>query len=266
MIEIKNLHKAFGQNQVLKGVDITVNKGDVVVVIGPSGSGKTTMLRCINFLERADEGTITVGDITVDAAKAKKKEIHEIRLRTAMVFQNYNLFANKTALGNVMEGLTQARGVSKEKAKEIALDALEKVGLKDKADYYPSQLSGGQQQRVGIARAVVLNPDVILFDEPTSALDPELTGEILKVIRQLASEHMTMVIVKVIKDIAKEGITMIIVTHEMSFASDAANRVIFMAGGVVVEEGKPDEIFSNPKEERTKQFLERVLPKWSYTI
>ena len=144
MIEIKNLHKAFGQNQVLKGVDITVNKGDVVVVIGPSGSGKTTMLRCINFLERADEGTITVGDITVDAAKAKKKEIHEIRLRTAMVFQNYNLFANKTALGNVMEGLTQARGVSKEKAKEIALDALEKVGLKDKADYYPSQLSGGQ--------------------------------------------------------------------------------------------------------------------------
>ena len=242
MIEIKNLHKAFGQNQVLKGVDITVNKGDVVVVIGPSGSGKTTMLRCINFLERADEGTITVGDITVDAAKAKKKEIHEIRLRTAMVFQNYNLFANKTALGNVMEGLTQA--------KEIALDALEKVGLKDKADYYPSQLSGGQQQRVGIARAVVLNPDVILFDEPTSALDPELVGEVLKVI----------------KDIAKEGITMIIVTHEMSFASDAANRVIFMAGGVVVEEGKPDEIFSNPKEERTKQFLERVLPKWSYTI
>ena len=148
MIEIKGLHKAFGQNQVLKGVDITVNKGDVVVVIGPSGSGKTTMLRCINFLERADEGMITVGDITVDAAKAKKKEIHEIRLRTAMVFQNYNLFANKTALGNVMEGLTQARGVSKEKAKEIALDALEKVGLKDKADYYPSQLSGGQQQRV----------------------------------------------------------------------------------------------------------------------
>ena len=206
MIEIKNLHKAFGQNQVLKGVDITVNKGDVVVVIGPSGSGKTTMLRCINFLERADEGTITVGDITVDAAKAKKKEIHEIRLRTAMVFQNYNLFANKTALGNVME--------------------------------------------VAIIRSLAMNPDVILFDEPTSALDPELVGEVLKVI----------------KDIAKEGITMIIVTHEMSFASDAANRVIFMAGGVVVEEGKPDEIFSNPKEERTKQFLERVLPKWSYTI
>ena len=221
-----------------------------MVVIGPSGSGKTTMLRCINFLERADAGTITVGDITVDAAKAKKKEIHEIRLRTAMVFQNYNLFANKTALGNVMEGLPQARGVSKEKAKQIALDALEKVGLKDKADFFPSQLSGVQQQRVGIARAVVLNPDVILFDEPTSALDPELVGEVLKVIR----------------DIAKEGITMIIVIHEMSFASDAANWVIFMSGGVVVEEGKPDEIFSHPREERTRQFLERVLPKWSYTI
>ena len=241
MIEIKGLHKAFGQNQVLKGVDITVNKGDVVVVIGPSGSGKTTMLRCINFLERADEGTITVGDITVDAAKAKKKEIHEIRLRTAMVFQNYNLFANKTALGNVMEGLTQARGVSKEKAKEIALDALEKVGLKDKADYYPSQLSGGQQQRVGIARAVVLNPDVILFDEPTSALDPELTGEILKVIRELASEHMTMVVV----------------THEMKFARDVADKVIFMDDGVIVEAGTPEEVFGHTQNPRTKAFLAR---------
>ena len=241
MIEIKNLHKAFGQNQVLKGVDITVNKGEVVVVIGPSGSGKTTMLRCINFLERADEGTITVGDITVDAAKAKKKEIHEIRLRTAMVFQNYNLFANKTALGNVMEGLTQARGVSKEKAKEIALDALEKVGLKDKADYYPSQLSGGQQQRVGIARAVVLNPDVILFDEPTSALDPELVGEVLKVIRELADQNTTM----------------IIVTHEMAFARDVADHVIFMDDGRIVEQGDPRQVFENPSEERTKQFLSR---------
>ena len=239
MIEIKNLHKAFGQNQVLKGVDITVNKGDVVVVIGPSGSGKTTMLRCINFLERADEGTITVGDITVDAAKAKKKEIHEIRLRTAMVFQNYNLFANKTALGNVMEGLTQARGVSKEKAKEIALDALEKVGLKDKADYYPSQLSGGQQQRVGIARAVVLNPDVILFDEPTSALDPELVGEVLKVIRELADQNTTM----------------IIVTHEMTFAREVSDHVIFMNEGRILEEGTPSEVFDHPKEERTRQFL-----------
>lgn len=250
MIEIRNLEKAFGANQVLKGVNIQVNKGDVVVVIGPSGSGKTTMLRCINFLEQADSGQITVGDLTVDAAHARKKEIHDIRLRTAMVFQNYNLFRNKTALGNVMEGLTEARGVSKEEAKAIALKALEKVGLKDKADSYPSQLSGGQQQRVGIARAVVLNPDVILFDEPTSALDPELVGEVLKVIR----------------DVAKEGITMIVVTHEMSFASDVANRVIFMDGGVVLEEGTPDEIFSHPKEERTRQFLERVLPKWYFNI
>lgn len=242
MIEIKNLHKAFGQNQVLKGVDITVNKGDVVVVIGPSGSGKTTMLRCINFLERADEGTITVGDITVDAAKAKKKEIHEIRLRTAMVFQNYNLFANKTALGNVMEGLTQARGVSKEKAKEIALDALEKVGLKDKADYYPSQLSGGQQQRVAIARALALKPKMLFFDEPTSALDPELTAEILKVLKELAAEKMTMVIV----------------THEIGFARSVSDRVIFMDGGVIVEEGKPEDVIDNPKTDRAKAFLKKM--------
>ena len=250
MVEIRNLHKAFGSNEVLKGVSIRVNDGDVVVVIGPSGSGKTTMLRCINFLETADSGELTVGDLTVDAAKAKKKEIHEIRLRTAMVFQNYNLFRNKTALENVMEGLTEARRIPKEKARETALRALERVGLKDRADAYPAQLSGGQQQRVGIARAVVLNPHVILFDEPTSALDPELVGEVLKVIR----------------DIAKEGITMIVVTHEMSFASDVANRVIFMDGGVVVEEGKPDQMFSHPKEERTRQFLDRVLPKWYPSI
>lgn len=243
MIEIKNLHKAFGQNQVLKGVDITVNKGDVVVVIGPSGSGKTTMLRCINFLERADEGTITVGDITVDAAKAKKKEIHEIRLRTAMVFQNYNLFANKTALGNVMEGLTQARGVSKEKAKEIALDALEKVGLKDKADYYPSQLSGGQQQRVAIARALCTNQPLILFDEPTSALDPEMVQEVLNVMIELAHEN----------------ITMICVTHEMGFARQVADRVIFMDGGYIIEEGTPEHFFTAPEHDRTKAFLSKIL-------
>ena len=243
MIEIKGLHKAFGQNQVLKGVDITVNKGDVVVVIGPSGSGKTTMLRCINFLERADEGTITVGDITVDAAKAKKKEIHEIRLRTAMVFQNYNLFANKTALGNVMEGLTQARGVSKEKAKEIALDALEKVGLKDKADYYPSQLSGGQQQRVAIARALCTNQPLILFDEPTSALDPEMVQEVLNVMIELAHEN----------------ITMICVTHEMGFARQVADRVIFMDGGYIIEEGTPEHFFTAPEHDRTKAFLSKIL-------
>ena len=216
MIEIKNLHKAFGQNQVLKGVDITVNKGDVVVVIGPSGSGKTTMLRCINFLERADEGTITVGDITVDAAKAKKKEIHEIRLRTAMVFQNYNLFANKTALGNVMEGLTQARGVSKEKAKEIALDALEKVGLKDKADYYPSQLSGGQQQRVAIARAIAAKPPVILADEPTGNLDSASSREIMEIL----------------KGMHRSGETLILITHDNGIAAQAKRVVRIMDGKI----------------------------------
>ncbi len=250
MIEVRNLYKAFDDHEVLKGVNIHVDQGDVVVVIGPSGSGKTTMLRCLNFLERADAGEVVINDLVVDVAKATKKEIRQLRLRTAMVFQNYNLFRNKTALGNVMEGLVEARGMKPQEAEKIALAALEKVGLKDRAHYYPSQLSGGQQQRVGIARAVVLNPDVILFDEPTSALDPELVGEVLKVVRA----------------VAQTGITMIVVTHEMSFASDVASKVIFMDGGQVVEEGKPSEIFSHPKEERTKQFLERVLPKWDYTI
>ncbi len=240
MIEIKNLHKAFGQNQVLKGVDITVNKGDVVVVIGPSGSGKTTMLRCINFLERADEGTITVGDITVDAAKAKKKEIHEIRLRTAMVFQNYNLFANKTALGNVMEGLTQARGVSKEKAKEIALDALEKVGLKDKADYYPSQLSGGQQQRVAIARALASNPKILLCDEATSALDPKTTQSILELLKRINQKY---------------GITIVIITHQMSVVTKICTHVAIISRGSLVEKGKTADVFSRPKTKEARELI-----------
>ncbi len=250
MIEIKNIHKAFGKNEVLKGVDIKVEKGDVVVILGPSGSGKTTLLRCINFLEKADDGEITVGDINVNFKHAAKKEILNIRRRTAMVFQNYNLFNNKTALENIMEGLVTARGVSRQEAEEKARVALEKVGLSDKADSYPCHLSGGQQQRVGIARALVLNPEVILFDEPTSALDPELVGEVLTVI----------------KKVAKEGITMIVVTHEMGFASDVANRIVFIDGGLVVEEGNPRDIFSNPKEERTKQFLRRILPEYSYEI
>lgn len=227
MIEIKNLHKAFGQNQVLKGVDITVNKGDVVVVIGPSGSGKTTMLRCINFLERADEGTITVGDITVDAAKAKKKEIHEIRLRTAMVFQNYNLFANKTALGNVMEGLTQARGVSKEKAKEIALDALEKVGLKDKADYYPSQLSGGQQQRVALARTLAQNPQIILADEPVASLDPVTAKQVMDDFLRINRDMK---------------ITVLINIHHVDLALQYATRVIGIRAGEIVYDGAAKDV------------------------
>lgn len=250
MIEIKNIHKAFGKNKVLRGVDIKVEKGDVVVILGSSGSGKTTLLRCINFLEKADEGEIRINDMQVKFKNASKKEILDIRKKTAFVFQNYNLFNNKTALENVTEGLIVARKIPKKEAEERAKDALNKVGLSQKYDSYPSQLSGGQQQRVGIARALVLNPEVILFDEPTSALDPELIGEALAVI----------------KKVAKEGITMIVVTHEMSFASDVANHVIFMDEGVIVEEGTPNEIFTHPKEERTKQFLKRILPEAVYYI
>lgn len=250
MIEVKGVHKSFGKNEVLKGVDIRVNKGEVVVILGPSGSGKTTLLRCINFLEKADEGELTIGGRQVDFKHAGKKDILNVRRKTAMVFQSYNLFNNKTAIDNVMEGLITARKVPKKEAEEISIKMLDKVGLSDKYDAYPCQLSGGQQQRVGIARALALNPEVILFDEPTSALDPELVGEVLGVM----------------KKVAKEGITMIVVTHEMSFAYDIASRVIFMDGGVVVEEGPPNEIFSRPKEERTKQFLKRILPDLSYSI
>lgn len=250
MIEIKGIHKAFGKNEVLKGVDVQVNTGEVVVILGPSGSGKTTLLRCINFLEKADDGELTIGETKVKFKHASKKEIMKIRRQTAMVFQTYNLFNNKTAVENVMEGLVTARKVPWNEAKDISLRMLDKVGLSDKYDSYPSQLSGGQQQRVGIARALALNPGVILFDEPTSALDPELVGEVLAVM----------------KKVAKEGITMIVVTHEMSFAYEIAGKVIFMDGGVVVEEGTPRDIFTNPKEERTKLFLKRIQPEWNYTI
>lgn len=243
MIEIRNAKKSFGKTEVLRDVSIQVKKGDVIVILGPSGSGKTTLLRCINFLEKADAGTLTIGEQTVNLKKASQKEILEIRRKTAFVFQNYSLFHNKTALENVMEGLITARNMSRVEAQKKAEDTLDWVGLLTKKDAYPSQLSGGQQQRVGIARAVVLNPEVILFDEPTSALDPELVGETLAVI----------------KSVAEKGITMIVVTHEMSFAQDVASKVVFMDGGVIVEEGTPSEIFRSPKEERTKQFLARVL-------
>lgn len=251
MIEINHVKKSFGKNKVLKDIHLTVNEGNVVVILGPSGSGKTTLLRCINFLERADGGELTIGDAHVDLHNAKKKEIYNIRKHTAFVFQNYNLFANMTALGNVMEGLVTARHVPKNEAREIAVEALKWVGLGDKLNHYPTQLSGGQQQRVGIARAVVLKPDVILFDEPTSALDPELVGETLNVI----------------KNVAKKGITMIVVTHEMQFAEEVADKVVFMDQGVIVEEGTPDKIFYRPEHKRTKQFLERILPREvEYTI
>ena len=239
MLKLTNVHKSFDKLEVLKGISLNVEKGSVTAIIGPSGAGKTTLLRCINFLEKADSGTLDFDDTHVDLKKVSKKTMLELRRKTAFVFQNYNLFANMTALENVMEGLVTARKVPKAEAKDRAMRALEKVGLKDRADFYPSSLSGGQQQRVGIARAIAVEPEVILFDEPTSALDPELTGEVLNVIKKLASE----------------GTTMVIVTHEMSFARDTANHVLFMDKGVIVEEGSPSEIFSSPKEPRTRQFI-----------
>ncbi len=241
MLKLTNVHKSFGKTEVLKGISLNVEKGSVTAIIGPSGAGKTTLLRCINFLEKADTGLLDFDDIHIDLEKVSKKTMLEIRRKTAFVFQNYNLFANMTALENVMEGLVTARKVPKAEAKDRALKALEKVGLKDRADFYPSSLSGGQQQRVGIARALAVNPEVILFDEPTSALDPELTGEVLSVIKQLASE----------------GTTMVIVTHEMSFARDTADKIIFMDKGQIIEEGNSSEIFTSPKEARTRQFLQR---------
>ncbi|MDD6195329.1 MAG: amino acid ABC transporter ATP-binding protein [[Clostridium] aminophilum] len=243
MLKLHNVHKSYGNNEILKGVDLEIKKGDIIVILGPSGSGKTTFLRTINYLERADQGTVDFDDIHADLKSASKKEVSEIRRRTGFVFQNYNLFANKTALENVTEGLIVARKIPKAQAIETAKKALERVGLGDRCGYYPSQLSGGQQQRVGIARAIAANPEVILFDEPTSALDPELVGEVLNVM----------------KDLAKEGATMIVVTHEMSFAQQAATEVVYMEGGVVVEKGSPQEIFSHPKDEKTVCFLKRIL-------
>ena len=239
MLEIRNLRKAFGDLQVLKGIDLDVNKGDVVAILGASGSGKTTMLRCLNFLEKADDGTMTFDGQRVELAHMTRTQVNALRRRTGFVFQNYNLFANKTALQNVTEGLIVARKMPRRQADEIARAALVRVGMADRADYYPNQLSGGQQQRVAIARALALHPDILCFDEPTSALDPELTGEVLRVLRELA-DHKT---------------TMIIVTHEMKFARDAADRILFMDGGVVVEQGDAKELIDHPKEERTRQFL-----------
>lgn len=243
MISIKGLHKQFDQLEVLKGIDLEVAKGKVVVVIGPSGSGKTTMLRCLNVLEIPTKGIISIEGNSLDFSKnVSKKSIASFRRLTGMVFQNYNLFPHKTALENVMEGPVVVKGMDKSKAREKAAALLQKVGLGDKMDYYPSQLSGGQQQRVGIARALAMEPEVMLFDEPTSALDPELVGEVLRVM----------------KDLAQEGMTMIVVTHEMRFAREAADEVIFMDSGIVVERNKPEEIFTNPKEERTRKFLNMI--------
>ena len=240
MLEIRNLRKAFGPLQVLKGIDLDVNKGDVVAILGSSGSGKTTMLRCLNFLERADAGTMDFDGRRIELHRATHGEINALRRRTGFVFQNYNLFANKTVLQNVTEGLIIARKMPRRTAEELAHAQLVKVGMDDRADYYPSQLSGGQQQRVAIARAMAADPEILYFDEPTSALDPELTGEVLAVMRQLA----------------REGRTMLVVTHEMDFARHVANRVVFMEQGVIVEQNTAEAFFNDPQQPRTQEFLQ----------
>jgi L-cystine transport system ATP-binding protein len=243
MISVKGLFKQFGQLEVLKGLDLEVGKGKVIVLIGPSGSGKTTFLRCLNVLEVPTKGVISIGGEALDFSQTvAKKNIATFRRQTGMVFQSYNLFPHMTALENVMEGPVTVKKENREQVRQKAESLLNKVGLGDKLDYYPFQLSGGQQQRVGIARALAMEPKVMLFDEPTSALDPELVGEVLKVM----------------KDLANEGMTMVVVTHEMRFAKDAADEVLFLDQGVIVERGKPEQIFTNPKEDRTKQFLSLI--------
>lgn len=245
MLEIKNIQKAFQGMDVLNGVDLSVNQGDVTAILGPSGSGKTTLLRCINFLETADQGTMRFDGKEYNLAHSTKQQIAEVRAKTAFVFQNYNLFANKTALQNVTLGLTVAKKMPKIKAEEIGRRMLDRVGLSERYHYYPSQLSGGQQQRVAIARALATDPEIIYFDEPTSALDPELIGEVLSVMRKLADE----------------GMTMIVVTHEMGFARDVSSHVIFMENGNIVEENEAKEFFAHPKMDRTKEFLRMEIKR-----
>ncbi|MDO4500078.1 MAG: amino acid ABC transporter ATP-binding protein [Erysipelotrichaceae bacterium] len=242
MIEVRNLHKSYEGHEVLKGINFEINKGDVIAILGPSGSGKTTILRCINFLAEADEGTLVFDGKEYDLSKMNKKDIAELRKKTGFVFQNYNLFLNKTVLENVTEGLIVARKMNREEAIDVAMSALEKVGMALKKDSYPSQLSGGQQQRVAIARALAYKPEVIYFDEPTSALDPELINEVLNVM----------------KDLANSGITMVVVTHEMSFAKNVSNRIIFMDEGKIVENTDSKSFFETPKNERTRKFIENV--------
>ncbi len=239
MLEVKNLHKSFGTTEVLKGIDFTVEKGEVIAVLGSSGSGKTTLLRCISFLENANAGTLSFDGLTKEFTKFDKKEIRALRMKMAYVFQDFNLFRNMTVKQNILEGLVVARKMDKEQASKIADEVLAKVGMSERADFFPGELSGGQQQRAAIARAIATDPEVILFDEPTSALDPELTGEVLDVMKKLA----------------EEGTTMVVVTHEMAFAREVAHKVVFMDGGVVLEEGSAKEFFQNPKEERTREFL-----------
>ena len=241
MIKIENLHKSFGELHVLKGIDFQAQKGEVVAIIGPSGMGKSTFLRCVNFIDRPEKGIVEIDNVRVDVQKCTEKEIKKLRMKTSMVFQNYNVFKNKTVLENVMLPMTSVQKMKKEEARQKALEYLKQVELLDKIDEYPSRLSGGQQQRVGIARAMAVNPKVILLDEPTSSLDPELVTGILDIIKKLAREHER---------------TMLIVTHEMRFAREVADRILFMDDGVIIEEGKPEQIFTNPQNDRTRKFLE----------
>ncbi len=243
-LEVKNIKKSFGKTEVLKGIDFNIEKGEVLSIIGSSGSGKTTLLRCINFLEFAEEGTISINGETIyngeTDKKIKDKDLRDKRLHFGLVFQSFNLFPQYNVLQNVMLAPSLMKMGSKEELKERAMQVIEKVGLTEKYKNYPCELSGGQQQRVAIARALMLNPDILCFDEPTSALDPELTGEVLKVIKSLKTEDSTM----------------IVVTHEMNFARDVSDKVIFMDNGVIAEEGTPEEVFLNPKNQRTKEFLQ----------
>ncbi len=240
MIRVSNLHKKFGDLHVLKGITEHIKKGEVVVVIGPSGSGKSTFLRCLNRLEEPTEGEVVFEGVSITDPDIN---IDEVRQNMGMVFQHFNLFPHKTVLGNITLAPLKLNKLSQDKAKEVAVELLETVGLADKIDTYPSQLSGGQKQRIAIARALAMSPDVMLFDEPTSALDPEMIGEVLDVMKKLASD----------------GMTMVVVTHEMGFAREVADRVLFMDDGKIVEQGTPDELFSNPQHPRTKDFLSRVI-------
>ena len=240
IVEIQNLSKSFGDNQVLKDINLDIKENEVVAIIGPSGTGKSTFLRTLNYLDEPTDGKITVGDVTIDAKNYSKKEVQQLRLQSSMVFQNYNLFKNMTAIENVMESLVTVRNIEKNKARQIALEQLKRVGLENRQDAYPSQLSGGQQQRVGIARALAVNPKVLLFDEPTSALDPMLVAEVLQTIKKLVETG---------------NVTLLLVTHEISFAKDVASRVLFMNEGRVAADGTPQEILENPTDETLQQFL-----------
>ncbi|NRF17119.1 amino acid ABC transporter ATP-binding protein [Vibrio coralliilyticus] len=242
MIKLDNIHKRFGETEVLKGIDLDIKQGEIIVIIGSSGTGKSTLLRTVNFLENADKGVITIDDVSVDTEKHTKAEVLALRRKTGFVFQNYALFAHMTARQNIAEGLITVRGWKKDQALARAQQILDDIGLGDKGDSYPAALSGGQQQRVGIGRAMALQPELLLFDEPTSALDPEWVGEVLQLMKELATKHQTM----------------LVVTHEMQFAREVADRVIFMAEGNIVEQGSPQDIFNNPQDPRLQRFLHQV--------